>query len=55
LRRSNALDATDAEGWLILGAAYLQRGSFKDARRCFASCAKEATHGPRGECSALLR
>jgi hypothetical protein len=53
--RSVELDATDAESWLILGAAYLQRGSLKDARRCFSTCVKEATHGARGECAALLR
>ena len=49
------LDPTDAEGWLILGAAYLQRAAPQDAKRCFASCVKEATRGPRGECAALLR
>jgi hypothetical protein len=53
--RSVELDPTDAESWLILGAAYLQRGSFKDARRCFSSCVKDATHGARRECAALLR
>ncbi len=53
--RSVELDPTDADAWLVLGAAYLQRGAFKDARRCFSSCAKEATHGARGECAALLR
>jgi len=53
--RSVELDPTDAEAWLILGAAYLQRGSFKDARRCFSSCVTDATHGARRECAALLR
>jgi hypothetical protein len=49
------LDPSDAESWLILGAAYLQRGAFKDARRSFSSCVEQATHGARDECSALLR
>jgi hypothetical protein len=52
--RSVALDPTDAESWLILGAAYLQRGQASDARRCFTTCAKTATRGPRAECAALL-
>jgi tetratricopeptide (TPR) repeat protein len=53
--RAAALDPTDAEAWLILGAGYDQRGAYAQARRCFASCAREATHGPRRECAALLR
>jgi hypothetical protein len=53
--RSVALDPGDAEAWLILGAAYQQRRAWADARRCFKSCVDQATHGPRGECAALLR
>jgi cytochrome c-type biogenesis protein CcmH/NrfG len=53
--RSTALDPTDAEAWLILGAAYQTRGTYSDARRCFASCVRLAKRGPRGECAALLR
>jgi tetratricopeptide (TPR) repeat protein len=53
--RAVALDPTDAEAWLILGAAYDQRGARADARRCFKSCVDLARRGPRGECSALLR
>ncbi|MGH7436413.1 MAG: tetratricopeptide repeat protein [Polyangiaceae bacterium] len=48
-------DPTDAESWLILGATYLQRGRYGDARRCFARCVDQATHGPTSECKALLR
>lgn len=48
-------DPTDAESWLILGATYLQRGKYKDARRCFASCVDQATQGDVSECKALLR
>jgi hypothetical protein len=53
--RSVALDPTDAEAWLILGAAYQEKGSYADARRCYSSCSHRATRGPRGECNALLR
>ncbi len=53
--RSVALDATDAEAWLILGAGYDQRRAYAEARRCFAACVRQATRGPRGECAALLR
>jgi hypothetical protein len=49
------LDPTDADGWLILGAAYMQRGDNKNARRCFASCVKQATAGAKKECAAMLR
>jgi len=50
-----ALDPTDAEAWLILGAGYDQRGAYAQARKCFATCARVATRGPRRECAALLR
>jgi hypothetical protein len=53
--RAVALDPTDAEAWLILGAGYDQRGAYGEARKCFAACARVATRGPRRECSALLR
>jgi hypothetical protein len=52
---SVAIDPTDADAWLILGAAYQQQGHFADARRCFASCAQQAKRGSRAECGALLR
>ena len=53
--RAVALDPTDAEAWLILGAGYDQRGAYGEARKCFATCARVATRGPRRECAALLR
>ncbi len=53
--QSVALDPTDADAWLILGAAYQKQGHFADARRCFGHCVQEARRGPRWECSALLR
>jgi cytochrome c-type biogenesis protein CcmH/NrfG len=51
--RAVALDPTDAEAWLILATSYDRRGTHEDARRCFASCVRLATHGPRAECVAL--
>jgi hypothetical protein len=53
--RSVAQDPTDADTWLILGAAYLKRGAYMDARRCFTTCGHQATHGDRFQCWALLR
>jgi len=53
--QSVALDPTDAEAWLILGAAYQVRGTLSEARRCFSTCAQVAKRGPRSECSALAR
>jgi tetratricopeptide (TPR) repeat protein len=52
--RSVALDATDGEAWLLLGAAYQEKGKNADARRCYASCLKEGKRGPLGECRAMI-
>jgi cytochrome c-type biogenesis protein CcmH/NrfG len=51
--QSVALDPSDAEAWLILGAAYQARGAYSEGRRCFSTCARVAKRGPRGECGAL--
>jgi hypothetical protein len=53
--RAVALDPTDGNAWLILGAAYQQKGAMKDARRCYKACVDEGKRGPRGECAAMLR
>jgi hypothetical protein len=53
--RSIALDPTDADAYLLTGAAYLEKGKHADARRIFQACVKEAKKGPRGECGAMLR
>lgn len=50
-----ALDPTDGEAWLLLGAAYQEKGANADARRCYAACVKQGKRGPIGECSAMLR
>ncbi len=52
---SLAEDATDAETWLILGAAYQTGGHYREARQAFASCVDKATRGNRTECGSFLR
>lgn len=53
--RSVALDPADGEAWLLLGAAYQEKGKNAEARRCYASCSKLGKRGPIGECRAMLR
>ena len=53
--RSVALDPTDGEAWLLLGAAYQDKGKMAEARRAYTACTKEGTRGPIGECRAMLR
>jgi hypothetical protein len=53
--RSVALDGTDGESWLILGAAYQQGGDLASARRSFKACVDQGRRGPRGECAQMLR
>jgi hypothetical protein len=53
--RSVKLDPTDGEAWLILGAAYQEKGNMVEARRAYTSCVKDAQTGPRAECAKMLR
>jgi hypothetical protein len=53
--RSVELDPTDAEAWLLLGAAYEMRGLASDARRAYSSCARQGRSGPVAECRAMLQ
>jgi tetratricopeptide (TPR) repeat protein len=53
--RSVALDPTDGEAWLILGAAYQEKGNIAAARGAYSSCLKEGKSGPRHECAKMLR
>ena len=53
--KSVALDPTDAESWLILGAAYQEKGDSKNAVRSFRECLEQGKRGPRNECAAMLR
>lgn len=48
-------DPTDAEAWLILGAAQVDQGLGAEARQTFQSCAARARRGPVAECRAMLR
>src|SRR5262249_22297995 len=41
-QRATVLDPTDAESWLVLGAAQQQRGQDSQARRTFRECVKQA-------------
>lgn len=52
---SVAIDPTDGEAWLILGAAYQEKGDIVAARRSFTSCVKEGKTGPIAECGKMLR
>ena len=54
-QRSVALDPTDGEAWLLLGAALQEKGAIADARRAYASCVKEGKTGPTNECAKMLR
>ncbi len=53
--RSVALDPTDGDAWLLLGAAYQEKGKGADARRAFTACLKLGKRGAIGECAAMLR
>jgi len=52
---STTLEPEHAEGWLLLGAAYQDRGRNAEARQAFVTCVAQAKRGPRGECAAMLR
>jgi Tfp pilus assembly protein PilF len=49
------LDPTDAQSWLVVGAAQQQRGQNDAAKKTFRDCVKQARRGPRDECLALSR
>jgi cytochrome c-type biogenesis protein CcmH/NrfG len=53
--RSTALDPSDAEAWLILGAAKQEIGHGSEALAAFRSCTKVAKKGPVSECRSMLR
>jgi Flp pilus assembly protein TadD len=48
-----ALDPTDGEAWLILGAAYQEKGDMKNARRSYKACLEQGKRGPKYECAAM--
>jgi hypothetical protein len=49
------LDPLDADAWLVLGAAYQQKGDLAQARRCYKACVQRGQRGNRSECLAMLR
>jgi hypothetical protein len=53
--RSVALDPTDGEAWLVLGAAYQARGDVGEAKRCYRACVERGTRGPKSECRAMAQ
>lgn len=53
--RAVAIDPTDGESWLLLGAAYQEKGVMVEARRAYTSCVKQAKTGPRRECMKMLQ
>ncbi len=53
--RSVAYDPTDGDAWLLLGAAYQEKGKGADAKRAFTACLKQGKRGAVGECAAMLR
>jgi hypothetical protein len=54
-KKSTELDPTDGEAWLILGAAYQEKGQGAEARKAYTACLKEGKRGPKGDCAAMLR
>jgi len=46
-------DPSDAETYLLLGAALQELGQWKESKAVFGQCVEQATKGPTGECRAL--
>lgn len=53
--QSIELDPSDAEAWLVLGAAEMALGERGQALSTFRACTKVATRGPRHECGQMLQ
>jgi hypothetical protein len=51
---ATVLDATDGEAWLLLGAAFQDRGKLSDAIDAYRKCRLHGRSDPRGECGAML-
>jgi tetratricopeptide (TPR) repeat protein len=54
-QRSVAVDPSDGEAWLLLGAAYQSLGRAGDAKRSFSACLRQGKKGPLAECKAMLQ
>ena len=50
-----ALDPTESEAWLLLGASYQEKGDLKNAHRCYMACVKEGKTALKSECQKMLR
>jgi hypothetical protein len=48
------LDPTSARAWLVLGAAYQQRGDLRNAWRCYHACVDQGVGKDRAECASML-
>ena len=54
--RSVAIDQTDGEAWLLLGASYQEKGDLPNARKAYGSCTKLGTASKfTRECAQMLR
>jgi len=53
--RSVVLDGSDAEAWLVLGAAYQATGNVGHAKSCYDACVSHGSKGPVDECRDMLR
>jgi hypothetical protein len=52
--RATALDPTDGDAWLFLGAADMDLGKAADAREAFTQCVKQGKRGQISECRSML-
>ena len=46
--------ASDAEAWLVLGAAYQAMGNVAMAKRSFKACVSQGKKGPVSDCRDML-
>jgi Flp pilus assembly protein TadD len=54
--RSVAIDETDGEAWLLLGASYQEKGDLPNARKAYGSCKTLGTASKfTRECAQMLR
>jgi tetratricopeptide (TPR) repeat protein len=53
--RAVVMDGSDAEAWLVLGAAYQANGNVGHAKSCYDACVSHGSKGPVDECRDMLR
>jgi Flp pilus assembly protein TadD len=54
-RSALAADPTDAETYILLGAALQDTGRWAESMFVFATCVQKAKRGPLDDCRALAR